>query len=409
MSINILLIESDEPCIKEIKSTLDKEDYDFKIDQALTLKEGLQKLEHCAGLDDPLYDVIILDLSLPNGEGFKVFNKVVEECKRIPIVVVSKYEDQALKCVKNGAQDYLLKPYHLKILSKSLKYSIERFNLDRRYYQLVESTNAAIYEIDFVNQTFTYVNDMMCKYTGYSKSELLNMNPFDMLTRSSQILFRRRLDMLAKGKYIDNTEEFQIIRKDGKKRWALITADYIIKDDIPVGARVVALDVTDKKRKHSLLQSIFDHSPVALGILDYADGDRVITSINKSMCTMLGYTEEEIIGHSALKIYKSKEEFDRVGKIKYGKILQGKRATIETTWKKKNGEIIDILLSTAPLDSKDPYSYSVFIALDVTEERRNARLLNDELDTKINEWKKEVEDVRSKPQLDLLSHIIEGN
>lgn len=409
MSIRILLIENDEECIDEVKRVLVNVYNEFEIDYAQTLDEGLKKLEHCSGYDDPVYDVILLDLTLPNGEGFEVFDRVILECKRIPIVIISKYEDEALKCVKKGAQDYLIRPDHINYLPKALKYSIERFKLDRRYYQLVESTCAAIYEIDFIKRKITYVNDMFCKYTGYSKKEVLEKDPFEFLTPSSQQVFTERLKKLANGEFIENTEEFQIIRKDGKIRWALITADYIVKNDVPVGARVVALDITEKKRKHSLIESIYDCSPVALGILDYDNGNRTITSVNKAMCLMLGYTESELLGQSAKIIYTNKEEFDRVGKIKYGKILKGKRATIDTQWKKKSGEMIDILLSTAPLDPKDPYTYSVFIAVDVSDEKRSSRLLNDQLDDKIEKWKKEVKTIQDEPHLDLLSQIIEGH
>lgn len=409
MAIKVLLIENDESCIKEIRNVLHEDSDDFEIDLAPTLKDGLLKLEHCAGHDDPIYDVIILDLTLPNGEGFEVFTKVSAICRRLPIVIVSRFEDEALQCVKNGAQDYIIRPIHLKTLPKSLRYAIERFNLDRRYFQLVESTHAAIYEIDFINEKLTYVNEKVCEFTGYTRRELLSMSPFELLTKESEILFKNRIEKLLKGDFISNVEEFQIIRKDGKRRWALITADYIIKNDIPVGARVVALDITSKKKKQQLINSIFNTSPVALGILDYANGKRIITQINEFMCNLLGYKQEEIVGKSALLIYPTKEEFDRVGKIKYGIISKGKRATIETQWKTKDGEILDILLSTAPLDPKDPYACSTFTAMDITEDKRKERQLNSMLQQKLSEWKTEYKNRSiSDTQIRSLNTIIEG-
>ena len=341
MAIKVLLIENDESCVEEVRNVLHEDSDDFEIDLAQTLKGGLKKLEYCAGHDDPLYDVVLLDLTLPNGEGFDVFTKVSATCKRLPIVIISRFEGEALQCVKSGAQDYIIRPAHISTLPKSLRYSIERFNLDRRYYQLVESTHAAIYEVDFLKQRFTYVNDVVCEYSGYSRKELMNMSPFDILTDESKKVFAERLERLSKGQFISNVEEFQIIRKNGKKRWAMITADYIIKNDVAVGARVVALDITSKKKKQQLIENIFDSSPVALGILDYANGKRIITQVNRHMCEMLGYKSNELVGKSALVIYPTKQEFDRVGKIKYRQIFRGLRGTLETQWKRKDGEIID--------------------------------------------------------------------
>jgi len=409
VSTKLLLIENDESCIEEVKKVLQDDSNDFEIDLAPTLNKGLEKLEYCAGHDDPIYDVILLDLTLPNGKGFEVFSKVSKKCKRLPIVIISRFESEAIQCVQNGAQDYILRPIHMITLPKSLRYAIERFNLDRRYYQLVESTHAAIYEIDFINQKFTYVNDKVCEYTGYSRMELLSMSPFDILTEESRLVFKERLEKLSKGEFINNVEEFQVIRKDGKKRWAMITADYIVKENITVGARVVALDVTSKKNKQQLIQSIFNTSPVALGILDYANGERIITQVNDFMCSMLGYTKNELVGYSAILIYPSKDEFDRVGRIKYKEIFKGKRGTLETQWKKKNGEIIDVLLSTAPLDPKDPHAYSTFTALDITDEKKQTRYLNNELYERVTKWQNEKRiQTISDNQIHLLNGIIAG-
>jgi PAS domain S-box-containing protein len=235
----------------------------------------------------------------------------------------------------------------------------------------------------------------------------MKMSPFDLLTPESAALFKDRLEKLSRGEFINNIEEFQIVRKDGKKRWALITADYSVKNNTPIGATVVALDITSKKKKQQLIKNIFDSSPVALGTLDYANGKRIISEVNKHMCDMLGYSQEELVGKSAVFIYPSKEEFVRVGKIKYHSIFRGKRGTLETQWKRNNGEIIDVLLSTAPLDPKDPYAYSAFTALDITESKKRERVLNNELESRVDKWQEEYRiRVLEDTQLKMLDDII---
>ena len=409
MSIKVLCIEGDDACLIETDEVLKNDPETFEVDICNTLQEGLTKLEYCAGHDDPMYDVILLDLKLPNGEGLAIFEKVLRTCRRLPIVIISEFEDKALECVKRGAQDYIIKPDQISILPKSLRYSIERFKIDQRYAQLVESTHASIYEIDFTKQCFTYVNDKTCEYSGYTKSELMKMNPFQLLTADGKALFAERIEKLMKGEFISNTEEYQIIKKDGTKRWALITADYVVKKEQIVGARVVALDITERKRRLRLIENVFDNSPVALGILEYDEGRRRLTHVNKFMCSMLGYTCKELIGSSALLIYPSKEEFDRVGKFKFELIEKGLTATIETQWKKKDGTIIDVLLTTAPLDKTEPYGSNTFTAMDITKEKEEERYLNRQLESRLSQWRKESQNrILADNQIKILNQIIAG-
>jgi PAS domain S-box-containing protein len=274
---------------------------------------------------------------------------------------------------------------------------------------LVESTNAAIYEIDFIKQRFTYVNEKTCEYSGYTKAELMEMNPFQLLTADGKALFAERIEKLMKGEFISNTEEYQVIKKDGTKRWTLITADYVVKKEQIVGARVVALDITERKRRLSLIENVFDNSPVALGILDYDEGRRTFTHVNRFMCSMLGYSRHELIGKSALMVYPSKEEFDRVGKFKFELIEKGLSATIESQWKKKDGTIIDILLTTASLDKTDPFGSNTFTALDITKEKEEERYLNRRLESKLAQWKSETQTrYLQDNQIQILNQIIAG-
>lgn len=117
---------------------------------------------------------------------------------------------------------------------------------EQKYKQLVEATGAGVYEIDFVNMKFTYANDAICRQSGYSKEELLEMSPFDFLTEKSANKFIDRIQGLKKGEHIDDAVEYEAIRKDGSSIWIMITARF--KEDENknvIGANVVAIDITD--------------------------------------------------------------------------------------------------------------------------------------------------------------------
>lgn len=124
-----------------------------------------------------------------------------------------------------------------------------------QYKQLVEATGAGIYEIDFVNMKFSYVNDVVCKQSGYTKEEMLEMSPFDFLTKEGADKFLDRIKRLKKGEYIEDATEYEAIRKDGSSIWIMLTARF--KEDNEgnvIGANVVAIDITDKVLAQKLIK-----------------------------------------------------------------------------------------------------------------------------------------------------------
>jgi len=123
----------------------------------------------------------------------------------------------------------------------------EQIKIDEKYKNLVEITKAGMYEIDFIQNKFVYVNDVICKQLGYTREELMSKGPYDILTKESIDKWFQRWEALQKGEFIENSFEYEAVRKDGSKAWALITAEYIEdKHKNVIGANVVAIDITDK-------------------------------------------------------------------------------------------------------------------------------------------------------------------
>jgi PAS domain S-box-containing protein len=384
--IRVLLIEDDETSIIVTKELLERAPENFIIDTAKTLREGINKLKKC--LAENLYDVVLLDLILPNGEGLKVFKKIKDVCIFIPIIIVSGFEDKAIECVRYGAQDYLLKPYlNSKILAKSILYAIERFNSDKKYKRLVESTHASIYEIDVENERFSFVNDVFCEEMGVCNNDLMNTKISDVFTKHSYQTLKERIDNVINKK--DNTPvvEYEFITKCGNRKWFLVTSEYIKIGGEVVRISSIAINITEKKEQENRIKSILKTAPVIIG---YLNNDRVIYDINDRACDVLGYARDELVGSSVRILYENDDEYERVGKIKYEQIKQYGIGTLETQWKTKDGELVDILLSTSCIDKKNPCLGATFSALDITEKKKYEKELEEILDKKIDEWKNEV-------------------
>ncbi len=77
-------------------------------------------------------------------------------------------------------------------------------------------------------------------------------------------------------------------------------------------------------------------------------------------------------------LYLSDEDFEYVGREKYRQIQEQGIGTVETRWKRKNGVIIDVLLSSAPVDPGNLSIGVTFAALDITERKRAEEALTGE-------------------------------
>jgi PAS domain S-box-containing protein len=120
------------------------------------------------------------------------------------------------------------------------------------------------------------------------------------------------------------------------------------------------------KEREATLKSIFRAAPTGIGMVC----DRVIQQANERLCELLGYSVEELLGKSARILYPSDEEYEYVGREKYMQIRERNTGTMETRWQRKDGTIIDVLLSSTPIDPKDLSMGVTFTALDITDRKQ---------------------------------------
>lgn len=119
--IKVLLIEDDIDTAFFEKSILKKcKSINFEVVHTVSIKESLELIKK------ENFNIILLDLKLPNGEGIEVFNAINNKCIHTPIIIISGYEKYAVEAVRAGAQDYLIKPININQLIRSINYSIAR-------------------------------------------------------------------------------------------------------------------------------------------------------------------------------------------------------------------------------------------------------------------------------------------
>ena len=119
---NILLIEDNESILKGLVYSLEQER--FKVTTAMTIKDSKNLLE-----SNNIYNLIILDISLPDGSGFDLC-KYIKSNYNIPIIfLTAKDEEQeVLQGFDLGADDYIIKPFRTRELISRANNILRRYN-----------------------------------------------------------------------------------------------------------------------------------------------------------------------------------------------------------------------------------------------------------------------------------------
>lgn len=113
--MKILIIEDEYSLADAIAEVLKKENFTTNI-----ITDG-EEGENEALTN--LYDLILLDIMLPNKDGFKILNDLRKEKVDTPIIILTAKSEinDKLNGLENGADDYITKPFHIKELVARVK------------------------------------------------------------------------------------------------------------------------------------------------------------------------------------------------------------------------------------------------------------------------------------------------
>ena len=223
-------------------------------------------------------------------------------------------------------------------------------------------------------------NRTLCDLTGFSREEVVGRPVRDLYHPDCRDRARRNFRQFFETGQVRD-EELMIRTKDGGTIRVSLNAT-AVRDDRGriLHSRAIWRDVTRQKEAERILrgreakiQSIFRAAPVGIGLVSYPD--RLLLEVNDRLCRMVDYAPEELIGQSARMIYPSDEDFNQVKKDKYAQIETRGTGTMETRWRRKDGTVIDVLLSSSPLNPEDYAAGVTFTALDITARKRGEEAL----------------------------------
>ncbi|WP_051822167.1 hybrid sensor histidine kinase/response regulator [Desulfonatronum thiodismutans] len=154
----------------------------------------------------------------------------------------------------------------------------------------------------------------------------------------------------------------------GLSRTCLLVLFFVLLAVPPFSHEVEAETWTDRHSlTDQLLATILQTAPTGIGMVE----GRVISSVNDYVLELTGYSREELIGQSARMLYPTQEDYDFVGREKYRQISEKGTGSVETRWLRKDGAVLDVILSSTPLNSEDLSAGVTFTVLDITQRRQS--------------------------------------
>ena len=224
------------------------------------LEKGLAKLK--AGV----FDIVLLDFSLPDSFGLETFRRANEAAPRTPIIVLTSLDDNdlAVQAVREGAQDYLIKrEADTRLLVRSILYAMERQaaeealrNSEERYALAVRGANDGLWDWDleadrvFFSPRWKSMLDFGIKDVGDSPREWL-----DRIHPDDRPPFKRHLDAHLEGATEHFEFEHRMRNAAGEYLWVLARG-VAVRDHQGNPYRMAGsqTDITARKRAEHQLQ-----------------------------------------------------------------------------------------------------------------------------------------------------------
>ncbi len=426
LPVKVLLVEdslSDATLLREQLNSISFER--FEITHVVRLKEGLEALRN------HLFDVAVLDLSLPDAGGRDVFLRVRKEAPRVPVVVLSGSGEQTLciEAIRNGVEDYLVKgETDAPQTARTLRLAIERKQEQERLEHIVagsreltealertvaertlelRSVNQAlrgeillrkkaqkaseeqarfleeyfrhsISPLVFLDKEFNYirVNEAYAKACQREVSEFTGHNHFELYPDAeNRALFEHVVRTKTPSVFWAKPFVFQ-----DHPEWGVTFWDWTLVPVIDTEGEVDFLflslrDVTKTKRAEEEARAAMEYSrsliEASLDPLMTVNSEDTITDANKAAELVTGLDRRYLVGSAFSDVFAEPE---RSGEICRKAMAAGLVRDYPLTIRHVSGSVTEVLCHASLYRDRDGRVQGVFVAArDVTELRAAQR------------------------------------
>jgi len=270
----VLLVEDDPDAAFLLREMLrDDEAVAYRVTHVDRLAAALSHTDRDA------FDVVLLDLGLPDSQGLDTVNQLAARMPDAPLVVLTGLNDGALaqKALQAGAQDYLVKgDTDGRSLRRSLGYAIERKHAqsdlqasERRLRALIENSADAI---TLLSPDGTVIHDTPAApgLLGYGPQEMIGRKFFPLVHPDDQPRISQEFARLAQTPGSKASDTFRLRHKNGQWQWLEAVAHNLL-DEPSIRAIVVNYgDVTRRSQAEEAARASEERLRTLVNSLDEA-------------------------------------------------------------------------------------------------------------------------------------------
>ena len=354
----ILVVDDDTRMCDSLEVLLGKEGYEIQ-----TRHSGQEALEV---LNKEAFDVVLLDLVLPDINGVETMHYVSSQTPEASIIVMTGYAswDSAVDSLKMGAFDYIRKPFEYEELSRVVKSALDHKALtteqrriekalresEEKYKTLVESSLTGV----FIHQDgkYVFVNDRFAQIHGYRPEELLGKAYLTLIHPDERDASAQIASGRLKGETFPQRYEVRRLRKDGETIWCEMMATLIEYAGRPAVMGNI-IDITERKSSQEALRQserrFRDTANLLPSIICEIDPDMQLTYVNKAGFEIFGYSRADFDAGIRVTNLFHPDDREKLAK-RVGQLLQGSRlAATEYRMLTKNGEELTVLINSVPM------------------------------------------------------------
>lgn len=392
-TIKVLLIEdslTDAVLLERVFKAMADTKFDLK--RVELLKKGL----NCLRQND--FDIVLLDLSLPDSWGLESLKKIQKISKKVPIIVLTGTDNDeiAIAALREGAQDYLIKDnsinseFFSRLLKRSIDHAIERKQImeqlrhsEALYRGAIEDQTEFICrflpdgKISFINQAFS-------RYLAQTTADILSQNFFLLIATQDLPLVTPSIESLSQ-EVPNAVVEFRGNRQQ-EWCWQQWKIRAIIQNQKIIEYQAVGQDISDRKcaetEKARLIASLHENkerfrivtnsAPVLIWMSD-AKGKPIF--VNQFWLLFTGKSlEQALIEDWMVNVHLD----DRTNcQITYGKALQKKEYfALEYRFLNHEGKYRWVLTTGVPrFNDRGKFVGFVCSGIDISQRKKAENLL----------------------------------
>jgi PAS domain S-box-containing protein len=352
-ALRVLLVEDEAGYAGLVKRTLGDAPDPFDVCWTASLSETLEQLR------TKPFDVIILDLSLPDSEGSETVSRIQAVSPDLPILVLSGLtdEDVIYEVLRRGVQEYLIKDTSTTVLlPRAIRYAIDRKRAEQELNESIERLEGLFNgspDAVFVEDTdglILDVNPAACRLHDMSYDELVGKNVVDLVPPNERDVVKERFHEWVTGE-MENFEGFSSKRTGEAVPVEIRGAKITYKGQPAILLHV--RDISERKESEAALaqsrqrfRDLADLIPLPLWETDL-DGN--FTYTNRSGYETFGYTTADIEkGLHAFTVFARRDRM-RVATSFIERLASKTHESEEYTCVTSGGRLFPVLIYSAPI------------------------------------------------------------